>query len=497
MNQFFYIRKSKNDSKTGTIYKAVYDDRTPISRDSLKIKIPIKYWDVKKQQVRVNWEIDYEKHNFIINQHKSDFLGANKKAVRTNRDCFIEFAMDYLEKHYTNEGTKIKYTTILKSLKKYVNEELGLSTLPFEELRKIDFIKGYKKWVFKRQYKSRDKAVSKRTKTVFNYVIVIQNFVKRYNELNPERDEIKTIHYTVGINEFEDVKSKMLYPAEIDRLINYSYESDKTTDKSMEAKYQFLFQFFSSGLRVSDILLLNYKHFIDGRIKFVVKKSGREIDIPFFFKSCKMLGYFYPLEYYEAKSANPLGDIDLMAYEVEELININSLKKPLADLTIDDLFLFQQFLITDRSSDNTRRLKVLKEVILRVEQQVANSMCRLMGEKPSGLVFDYLNYEDFKDLRIMDKKELTKDQNYKLHRARAKYNSRLKSISKRIGVEKITSHVSRHSFAYYMLSTGATVEEISFALGHASIEITQSYIKQFPSRYSDEAIGRFGASFNI
>jgi site-specific recombinase XerD len=120
-----------------------------------------------------------------------------------------------------------------------------------------------------------------------------------------------------------------------------------------------------------------------------------------------------------------------------------------------------------------------------------------MGEKPSGLVFDYLNYEDFKDLRIMDKKELTKVQDHEIHRARSKYNSRLKSIAKRIGVEKITSHVSRHSFAYYMLSTGATVEEISFALGHATIEITQSYIKQFPSRYSDNAIDRFGSRFNI
>ena len=193
MNQFFFIRKSKNDPKTGTIYKAVYDDRTPISRDSLKIKIPIKYWDDKRQQVRVSMEIDHEKYNFILNQHKSDFLGANKKAVRTNRDCFIEFALDYLEKNYTNEGTKIKYTTILKSLKKYVNEELGLNTLSFEELRKIDFIKGYKKWVFKRQYKSRDKSVSKRTKTVFNYLITIQTFVKRYNELNPEKEEIKTL----------------------------------------------------------------------------------------------------------------------------------------------------------------------------------------------------------------------------------------------------------------------------------------------------------------
>ena len=481
----------------GTIYKAVYDDRKPISRDSLKISIPLKLWDEKRQQVRQSSEIEHEKVNYLLNQHKSNFLAANKKAVKINRECFIEFALDYLEKNYSNVGTRIKYTTVIKSLQKYVSEVLGMNTLPFEELRKIDFINGYKKWVFKRQYKKRDDTVIKRTRTVFNYVIVIQTFVKRYNELNPEKDEIKTIHYAVGVEDFDIVEPKMLYPDEIKRLIDYTYSSYRKTDKTMDAKYQFLFQFFASGLRVSDILLLNYKHFTKGRIEFVVKKSGKKISIPFMYNACKMLGYFYPNEYEAAVIENPLGDIDLMSYEVEELISVNSNKKPLADLTIKDLVQFKQFLDDDRSNDNTNRLKVLKDIVSRVEKQVANSMCRIIGEKPSGLVFDYLEYEDFKDLRIMDKKELTKAQTYKLHRGRTKYNGRLTRIAKRIGIDKITSHVSRHSFAYYMLSTGATVEEISFALGHASIEITQSYIKQFPSKYSDDAIDRFGSSFSI
>ncbi len=481
----------------GTIYKAVYDDRKPISRDSLKISIPLKLWDEKRQQVRQSSEIEHEKVNYLLNQHKSNFLAANKKAVKINRECFIEFALDYLEKNYSNVGTRIKYTTVIKSLQKYVSEVLGMNTLPFEELRKIDFINGYKKWVFKRQYKKRDDTVIKRTRTVFNYVIVIQTFVKRYNELNPEKDEIKTIHYAVGVEDFDIVEPKMLYPDEIKRLIDYTYSSYRKTDKTMHAKYQFLFQFFASGLRVSDILLLNYKHFTKGRIEFVVKKSGKKISIPFMYNACKMLGYFYPNEYEAAVIENPLGDIDLMSYEVEELISVNSNKKPLADLTIKDLVQFKQFLDDDRSNDNTNRLKVLKDIVSRVEKQVANSMCRIIGEKPSGLVFDYLEYEDFKDLRIMDKKELTKAQTYKLHRGRTKYNGRLTRIAKRIGIDKITSHVSRHSFAYYMLSTGATVEEISFALGHASIEITQSYIKQFPSKYSDDAIDRFGSSFSI
>ncbi len=497
MYQFFFIRKSKSNPKMGTIYKAVYDDRKPISRDSLKISIPLKLWDEKRQEVRQTAEIEYEKINFQLNQHKSNFLAANKKAQKTNRECFIEFALDYLEKNYPNVGTRIKYTTVIKSLQKYVIEVLGMNTLPFEELRKIDFINGYKKWVFKRQYKKRDDTITKRTRTVFNYVIVIQTFVKRYNELNPEKDEIKTIHYALGVEDFDIVEPKMLYPDEIKRLIDYTYSSNRKTDRTMDAKYQFLFQFFASGLRVSDILLLNYKHFTKGRIEFVVKKSGKKISIPFMYNACKMLGYFYPNEYETALLENALGDVNLMSYEVEELIRVDSNKKPLADLTINDLVQFNQYLVEDRSNDNANRVKVLKGIITRVEKQVANSMCRIMGEKPSGLVFDYLDYQDFKDLRIMDKKELTRTQSYELHRGRAKYNGRLTRIAQRIGIDKITSHVSRHSFAYYMLCTGATVEEISFALGHASIEITQSYIKQFPSRYSDEAIDRFGSSFSI
>jgi len=48
-----------------------------------------------------------------------------------------------------------------------------------------------------------------------------------------------------------------------------------------------------------------------------------------------------------------------------------------------------------------------------------------------------------------------------------------------------------------MLSSGATVEEISHAMNHSSIEQTQNYLKQFPSKYSDNAIERFGDGFEI
>jgi len=70
-------------------------------------------------------------------------------------------------------------------------------------------------------------------------------------------------------------------------------------------------------------------------------------------------------------------------------------------------------------------------------------------------------------------------------------------IAKDIGISKHTSHVNRHSFAYYMLSSGAIVGEISLAMSHSSIEITQNYINQFPSKFSDVALQRFADGWEI
>ncbi len=175
---------------------------------------------------------------------------------------------------------------------------------------------------------------------------------------------------------------------------------------------------------------------------------------------------------------------------------VNS-KKDLGTLNIEDLHGLLKFLKGDKGNDNSKRLKIISNVVKRIEQNVADTMCTIMGTKPGGLVFDYLNNEDFKDLKIMDKRELDEVQSYKLHRARCQYNSRLKRIAKDTGIEKLTSHVSRHSFAYYMLESGASVEEISHAMSHSSIEITQNYITQFPSKFSDNAIKKFESTFEI
>jgi integrase len=497
MYQFFYLRKLKGKPKWATICRAVYDDRTPIVRESLKLKIPIKSWDNDQQRVRRSDEVDFERINYVINKYKSEFLEKNERAVKSNKECFLEFSINHLEQEYVNEETKTKYRTVFNSLREYCAAELGLQGLPIHLLSKVDFIVGYKKWAQNTQYKRQREGKTKRAKTLFNYVSVIQSFVHKYNALHPEKEEIKTVHYMLGIKDFDQVEPKLLQPKEIDNLINFNPINTSRKDKSLAAKYHFLFQFFTSGLRVSDILLLNFKHFRDGRIKVIMKKTGKLNSLPLTYKGCKALAYFYPEEYGQAVNNNLLGGIDLTQNELETLVMINSEKIPLELMDINDLHELLQFLVEDRRNDNQRRIVHLKSVIEKVENLIADSMCEIMGSKPAGLVFDYLDNGEFDNLNVREKYVLTKHQNYLLHKGRNAYNSRLKRIARDLGIDKITSHVSRHSFAYYMLYTGATVEEISHALGHARIDITQHYIRQFPSRYSDKAIRRFESHFDF
>ena len=58
-----------------------------------------------------------------------------------------------------------------------------------------------------------------------------------------------------------------------------------------------------------------------------------------------------------------------------------------------------------------------------------------------------------------------------------RYNQMLKVIGMVIGVERLHSHMGRHSFATMMLSKGAKIENVSRMLGHTTIKQTERYAK--------------------
>lgn len=67
-----------------------------------------------------------------------------------------------------------------------------------------------------------------------------------------------------------------------------------------------------------------------------------------------------------------------------------------------------------------------------------------------------------------------------------RYNVKLKMIGQMVGVEKLHSHMARHTFATMALGAGAKIENVSRMLGHTNIKQTQRYAKVLAENvYSD------------
>jgi site-specific recombinase XerD len=79
------------------------------------------------------------------------------------------------------------------------------------------------------------------------------------------------------------------------------------------------------------------------------------------------------------------------------------------------------------------------------------------------------------------------DQYREIDQARKMYNKQLKQIAQMCDIkEKLTSYVSRHSFATQAMLQDVPVNAISEMLGHASLTTTQIYLKGLPSKVLDE-----------
>lgn len=68
-------------------------------------------------------------------------------------------------------------------------------------------------------------------------------------------------------------------------------------------------------------------------------------------------------------------------------------------------------------------------------------------------------------------------------------NKNLKKLAKMAGIqEDISFHVSRHSFADFARTSGMNIYDISKALGHSDIQITQAYMNSFDENSLDNSM---------
>ncbi|MBF6641668.1 site-specific integrase [Flavobacterium sp. J49] len=91
-------------------------------------------------------------------------------------------------------------------------------------------------------------------------------------------------------------------------------------------------------------------------------------------------------------------------------------------------------------------------------------------------VFPILLRDDLTPMQIENRKQKTLK----------RFNKELKELAKVAKVAKnVTSYVIRHSYATNLKQLGVSVEKISQSMGHSSVEITNSYLKDFETEEID------------
>ena len=159
-------------------------------------------------------------------------------------------------------GTRTKYLTVLNKLKCFITDR-NLTDLTFYELD-VDVLYDFQSYML-------DTGMTQNSAT--HYLKIIQSFVRRSFK---DRDVLNTNDPFLNFKfEKKEVKLKeTLNRKEIQILMSAPIE-----DSSLNyIRAMFLFQFFTGGMRVSDLLTLRFRNLTNGRLVYRMFKTNFLID---------------------------------------------------------------------------------------------------------------------------------------------------------------------------------------------------------------------------
>jgi site-specific recombinase XerD len=304
-----------------------------------------KHFNSKSQRVRDSFgESDY--YNEVIERklYESKRTGGNDLIVNDDNKSFIYYVRNSVIPDTENRGTSTKYENICSLLEQFNEFEYDGMDLKFSQIT-YDFIKKFKKWLKNKEERGRH----------CNSEITSNYKIKQFKGLMMKG--VKGGEYVYYKNPFDNFKLtfvsgsiEILTKEEVQRIMNTQiqevYRSDKGIgnksfgeiiyDESLLHGYRynregkiplsqyrdvFVFQLFSNGLRVSDVMTLRYNDFkqVGGDIRIVKRmiKTGKEISIK---PNTQMLDILYKFQpQYTQGNYHPNNQIQQYYDEIEQL----------------------------------------------------------------------------------------------------------------------------------------------------------------------------------
>jgi len=263
------------------------------------------------------------------------------------------------------------------------------------------------------------------------------------------------------------------------RLEDYIAFHPTKTGAEFISACMFIFSIYSCGMRYGDVFKLKWSNIKDKVLRYETEKNNREIPVRLNPKLTNVLKYFTPLnEYYKDPTNCPTEVINsintwfpkihnLIIIE-EEYINFRKHHVPKSSEFLDQLF-SEHNIDNVQFSDFDEDAKKELELIYKTRDEYILSFILTYSERTKGAMFPYFNNEETNFRKIVHRKES----------ANAVVNKAIKQVAIKCDIPTIAFHEARHTFAYHARKTGFDLFQISRALGHSSLTITQNYLSTF------------------
>ena len=389
----------------------------------------------------------YPKYDEVMSKYNSILAKLDVKSNEPEILSDLTFS-SFLENNIKTLEARGKwgYAQKTKSVKLHLNKFTNNSDIKFEEID-IDFLKELQTYCIQINLAGiTQKGYFDKIKSLINSAIKEDKYLpKKHPFIAFEPEPYEILRKNLDKSEFELIDSI--------KINNGGKTGNNVPENIFETAQKFKFQYYALGMRVSDLILLTWGD---------IKKEGTRIEYEMF-KTKRTMNFLITNELYlilylrlpDIFQNQLLYSIDVHLGEEEDQLAENQSKDLIGDLIFEKVIEFMKPVLENISSNEDFSDKYIFEMI------------------PYG---------------IEGKKLYSK-----IQQATSHYNADLKDLQAYFGINtKLVTHTPRHTFAIQaIVDEKLDIYQLSKALNHSSVKVTESYLRGFESTELDGSLKNF------
>jgi integrase len=422
------------------------------------IEIEKNHWDSKMRRIKElksipnHEELNGKIQHLVNSLKKNPTIKKEDEEITQKQFSLVEFLI-FFERQIDIQVAQKKYNTYRKNRVVLNHLKAFNSFNPISNYIDRQFLDDFKIYLFKE--------VKLKQNGFFSYFKVFRTYINKIIESNHplfRAENNPFLYYKMK----EDPVLKIKLTKEQFKLIEgMKIENNPTLER---ARNLFVFAYYSGGMRIADILTLQWRNIVGDRLEYRMRKTKKDISIPLNLKQLEIIYRYAPVLSDEEKTKKHISRTCWIGKDMN-----TSFSSP--------IYILQSTL------ESKKQVEKKDKNILNPNHPLIQNLANLKLTCPHEFIFPPMKGFKYHDSIQLDKKILSST--YCINRQLKKL-----SLLLDLGID-ISTHIARHTLSDLMRKSGIGLYDISKILGHADIAVTQKYLNTLDRESVDSSYNSF------